>query len=162
MNMRTCSIPITKQRALFSRGRNAACCRVPRWRRCIAIATMSIPRCWNLLASLPEQHATEIRERVRLGIEHEIQHQELLLMDTRYNFSINPLQPAYHSVPVPASPVPVPQMGWQEFAGGIVEIGHDGNGFSYDNERPRHQTLLQDFRLGHAAGQQCGISGIHR
>ncbi len=102
----------------------------------------------NLLASLPEQHAAEITERMRLGIEHEIQHQELLLMDILYNFSINPLQPAYYSVPDSAPPAPVPKMGWREFAGGIVEIGHDGNGFAYDNERPRHNTLLQDFRLG--------------
>jgi ergothioneine biosynthesis protein EgtB len=68
-------------------------------------------------------------------------------MDTRYNFSINPLHPAYHNIAIPPSAAPVPTMGRQEFAGGIVEIGHDGKEFSYDNERPRHQTLLQDFRL---------------
>jgi ergothioneine biosynthesis protein EgtB len=102
----------------------------------------------ELLAHPPEQHAAEIRQRVQLGIEHEIQHQELLLMDTCHNFSINPLQPAYHSVAVPIPPKPVHEMGWKEFAGGIAEIGHDGKGFSYDNECPRHQTLLQDFRLG--------------
>lgn len=101
-----------------------------------------------LLANMPEQHAADILERVQLGTEHEIQHQELLLMDTKYNFSINPLQPAYHSIPCSQSPAPVPAMDWQEFTGGIVEIGHGGNGFSYDNERPRHQTLLQDFRMG--------------
>jgi len=102
----------------------------------------------ELLANPPVQHAADIFQRVQLGIEHEIQHQELLLMDTLYNFSINPLQPAYHSVTIPPQTAPVPDMGWQEFAGGIVKIGHDGRGFSYDNERPRHQTLLQDFRLG--------------
>jgi ergothioneine biosynthesis protein EgtB len=102
----------------------------------------------EMLANPPAQHTADILERVRLGIEHEIQHQELLLMDTLYNFSINPLQPAYHSTAIPPSTVPVPNMDWQEFAGGIVEVGHDGNGFSYDNERPRHKTLLQDFRLG--------------
>lgn len=102
----------------------------------------------ELLAHPPEQHAADILERMLLGIEHEIQHQELLLMDTLYNFSINPLKPAYHAKAIPPSTAPVPNMGWQEFAGGVVEIGHDGSGFSYDNERPRHQTLLQDFRLG--------------
>lgn len=102
----------------------------------------------ELLANLPEQHAEDILDRVRLGIEHEIQHQELLLMDTLYNFSINPLQPTYHSVPILSPNAPVPAMSWKEFPGRIVEIGHNGNGFSYDNERPRHQTLLQDFRLG--------------
>ena len=101
----------------------------------------------ELLAHPPEQHAADIRQRVQLGIEHEIQHQELLLMDTQYNFSLNPLQPAYHKVTLPASGLSLPAMGWQEFAGGIVEIGHDGDAFAYDNERPRHRTLLQDFRF---------------
>jgi ergothioneine biosynthesis protein EgtB len=101
----------------------------------------------ELLAQPPEEHADDIRQRLQLGIEHEIQHQELLLMDILYNFSINPLQPAYHYVsPLPSDEAPA--MGWQEFAGGIVEIGHDGDGFAYDNERPRHKTYLQDFRLG--------------
>ena len=100
-----------------------------------------------LLENMPEQHAADIRQRLQLGTEHEIQHQELLLMDTRYNFSINPLQPAYHSVDIPPA-APLTTMGWQEFAGGIVEIGHDGDAFAYDNERPRHKTYMQDFRLG--------------
>jgi len=102
----------------------------------------------ELLENPPEEHALAIHERVTLGIEHEIQHQELLLMDTRYNFSINPLQPAYHGPLAQIPDLAVPNMGWQEFAGGIVEIGHDEKGFSYDNERPRHRTLLQNFRLG--------------
>lgn len=102
----------------------------------------------DLLENPPEEHTFDIHERVKLGIEHEVQHQELLLMDTRYNFSINPLKPAYHSSLAQASDTPVPNMGWQEFAGGIVEIGHTGKEFSYDNECPRHRTLLQNFRLG--------------
>jgi ergothioneine biosynthesis protein EgtB len=101
----------------------------------------------ELLDDPPPQHSADILQRLRLGIEHEIQHQELLLMDTLYNFSINPLHPVYHSVSLPPQPASIPAMGWQEFGGGIVEIGHDGSGFSYDNERPRHKTLLQDFRL---------------
>jgi len=101
----------------------------------------------DLLSNMPEQHAVDILLRTQLGIEHETQHQELLLMDTKYNFSINPLQPAYHSAPVALQSMPASNMGWQEFASGIVEIGHDGKGFSYDNERPRHKTYLQDFKL---------------
>lgn len=102
----------------------------------------------ELLAHPPEQHSADIRQRVQLGIEHEIQHQELLLMDTRYNFSINPLHPVYHKVALPALNDPAPKMAWHEFTGGIVEIGHDSDTFAYDNERPRHRTLLQDFKLG--------------
>jgi ergothioneine biosynthesis protein EgtB len=100
----------------------------------------------ELLAHPPEHHAADILQRTQLGTEHEIQHQELLLMDTCYNFSINPLMPAYHKV-VDTFAASTPPMGWQEFGGGVLEIGHDGNGFSYDNERPRHQVLLRDYRL---------------
>ncbi|GAB4118117.1 MAG: ergothioneine biosynthesis protein EgtB [Sideroxydans sp.] len=100
----------------------------------------------DLLANPPEQDAAEIRQRLQLGLEHEIQHQELLLMDTCYNFSINPLHPVYHPIELPPA-APAIAMDWQEFAADIVEIGHDGDAFAYDNERPRHKTYVQDFRL---------------
>ncbi|MGE3481256.1 MAG: ergothioneine biosynthesis protein EgtB [Gammaproteobacteria bacterium] len=102
----------------------------------------------ELLEQLPAEAETEILNRILLGIEHEIQHQELLLMDIQFNFSINPLKPAYHAINAPTLAAPVPEMQWREFSGGIVEIGHAGDGFSFDNERPRHETLLRDFRLG--------------
>ena len=101
----------------------------------------------ELLSNAPELHAADIRQRLQLGLEHEIQHQELLLMDTRYNFSINPLHPVYHRIALPPA-APVSAMAWQEFSAGIVEIGHSGDAFAYDNERPRHKTYVQDFRLG--------------
>jgi ergothioneine biosynthesis protein EgtB len=101
-----------------------------------------------LLKSHPQQSAHDILARAELGIEHETQHQELLLMDVKYNFFINPLKPAYREVANLPSPVSLPAMGSHALDGGIVEIGHDGVGFSFDNERPRHQTLLRDFRLG--------------
>lgn len=103
----------------------------------------------DLLANPPEQHAADIRQRVRLGLEHEIQHQELLLMDTCYNFSLNPLHPVYRQIELPpVAPATPAAMGWQDFSAGIVEIGHGGDAFAYDNERPRHKTYVQDFRLG--------------
>jgi len=126
------------QRGMLSRPTVAE---VYRYRRHVDAALL------ELLTNMPEQHAADIRQRLQLSIEHETQHQELLLMDTKYNFSINPLQPAYHSVVIPTPTKPVPDMSWQEFTGGIVEIGNDGDGFSYDNERPRHKTYLQNFRL---------------
>jgi ergothioneine biosynthesis protein EgtB len=100
-----------------------------------------------LLENLPQKSASDILARVELGIEHEIQHQELLLMDVKYNFSVNPLKPAYQHISVVSAATSPLVMGWHEFAGGIVEIGHDGTGFSYNNESPRHQALLRDFRL---------------
>jgi ergothioneine biosynthesis protein EgtB len=79
---------------------------------------------------------------VVLGCHHEEQHQELLVTDILHLFAENPLEPALW----PASrkvPVGMPaSMGWTEHRGGIVEIGFDGNGFSFDCEGPRHQALL--------------------
>ena len=101
-----------------------------------------------MLENLPQRSSHEVLSRLELGIEHEIQHQELLLMDVKYNFYFNPLKPAYRDDLALPSPGSASAMSWHSFAGGIVEIGHDDVGFSFDNERPRHQTLLRDFRIG--------------
>src|SRR5258708_5290621 len=81
-----------------------------------------------------------------LGLHHEQQHQELILTDIKHLLSSNPLLPRY----MPASPVPVksaPPLGWVDFAGGIVPIGHAKEGFAFDNEGPRHLVLLAPYRL---------------
>ena len=83
---------------------------------------------------------------VTLGLHHEQQHQELLLMDIKHVLSCNPLAPAYRDLPAPRPSSPRPA-GWLEHDGGIVEIGHEGGGFSFDNESPRHAVLLQPFAL---------------
>ena len=83
---------------------------------------------------------------VELGIHHEQQHQELILMDIKHCFSVNPLLPAY----LPAGPQlrsATAPLGWRDFAGGLAEIGHDGPGFAFDNEGPRHKFWLEPFRL---------------
>ena len=83
---------------------------------------------------------------LELGIQHEQQHQELILMDIKHVFSLNPLLPAYQppggrdmARARPASMV--------ELAGGLVELGHAGAGFAFDNESPRHRQWLEPFRL---------------
>jgi ergothioneine biosynthesis protein EgtB len=82
-----------------------------------------------------------------LGLNHEQQHQELLLTDIRHMLSCNPLMPAYRDdLPTPA-PRPAPPLGWTEVEGGTVEIGHPGDGFAFDNESPRHKTYVAPFRL---------------
>jgi ergothioneine biosynthesis protein EgtB len=89
----------------------------------------------------------EIARLVGIGINHEQQHQELLLTDILALFAANPLRPAYRAPrphPVAAEPGPA---GWVDFAGGIAGIGHDGDGFSWDNEAPRHEALVHPFRL---------------
>ena len=86
-------------------------------------------------------------ELVELGLHHEQQHQELLLTDILYLFAQSPLKPAYRE-PGPLAVEDGPgEAGWVAFEGGIVEIGHEGQGFSYDCEGPRHRALVEPFRL---------------
>src|SRR5678810_1247466 len=86
-------------------------------------------------------------EVVELGLNHEEQHQELLLTDIQHAFFANPLRPAYRPAPAPASAAARPSMPWVEHAGGLVGIGHAGSGFSFDNERPHHRVHVEPFEL---------------
>ena len=82
---------------------------------------------------------------VELGLNHEQQHQELILADLKHALWSMPLRLGHVSCPRAVnSALPV---GWIEFAGGIHEIGHSGDGFAFDNEGPRHEVLLQPFQL---------------
>jgi ergothioneine biosynthesis protein EgtB len=89
----------------------------------------------------------EIARLVEVGINHEQQHQELLLTDILALFAANPLRPAYRlRRPHVAEPDPGPP-GWIGYAGGIRQVGHDGAGYHWDNEAPRHNVLVHPFRL---------------
>lgn len=88
----------------------------------------------------------EVRARVVLGLNHEQQHQELLVTDIKHGFWSNPLHPAYAQGAM-ATARNAPPLRWMEFAGGLVEIGHAGEGFCFDNETPRHKVYLEPFRL---------------
>lgn len=91
----------------------------------------------------------EVAARVTLGLNHEQQHQELLLMDVKRNFFANPLRPAYAPAPTPTPPaaaVAAP-LSWLEQDAATAEIGHGGGGFAFDNESPRHAVLLHPHRL---------------
>ena len=80
-----------------------------------------------------------------LGLQHEQQHQELILTDIKHLLAQNPMLPAYLP-PVAASAPAIPQA-WQPFSGGVHEIGHCGDGFCFDNELPRHKVYLAPFEL---------------
>lgn len=84
---------------------------------------------------------------VVLGLHHEQQHQELLVMDIKHVLSCSPLDARYFDDAPPSSPSCSPPMRWISFDGGLVEVGHDGEGFSFDNERPRHAAYVVDFGL---------------
>ena len=101
-------------------------------------------RMLRLLAAAPENG--ELAALVELGLQHEQQHQELILTDVKHLLSRNPLYPAYVDSPLPASG-PVAPLAWIDFDGGLAEIGHAGEGFAFDNESPRHRQYLQPFAL---------------
>ena len=96
---------------------------------------------------------------VRLGLHHEQQHQELLLMDAKHVLSRNPLRPAYREWPT-SPPGGVPELGWLEHGGGVVAVGHAGDGFCFDNEQPRHEVLLAPFAVADrpvTCGEWCAF-----
>jgi len=89
----------------------------------------------------------EAEERLVLGLHHEQQHQELLAYDIKNAFWANPLHPAYMSGPLPAEDAAPISKRWIPVEGGVVEIGFEGDGFSFDNEQPRHKEYLNSFQL---------------
>jgi len=98
------------------------------------------------MSHLPEAACT----LVTLGLQHEQQHQELLLTDLQHLFSLNPIAPALFDAPR-AMPAPVPgPLHWIEGREGLVEIGDDGKtGFAFDCEGPRHKVFLRPHALAH-------------
>jgi ergothioneine biosynthesis protein EgtB len=87
-----------------------------------------------------------VESLIELGLQHEQQHQELILTDVKHLFSRNPLKPAYQKQRL-LSPVQPPKRGWISFGAGIYEIGHAGAGFCFDNETPRHRVWLNAFQI---------------
>ncbi len=88
----------------------------------------------------------ELAALIALGINHEQQHQELLLTDIKHALSCNPLGPAYGESAADGPCKPARQT-WAEHPGGIVQIGHEGSAFAFDNEGPRHRVMLEPFAL---------------
>ena len=97
----------------------------------------------SLLEVLPDEATGRL---VELGIHHEQQHQELLLMDIKHVLSLNPLLPAYDNVCLAPAGLPSPA-DWVRYPEGNYDIGHRGDGFSFDNESPRHRVYLGAFSL---------------
>ena len=98
----------------------------------------------RLLARHPDDAG--LAALVELGLQHEQQHQELILTDVKHLLAQSPLFPAYLDSPLAASG-PAPAPAWVEFDGGLAEIGHRGQGFAFDNELPRHRQYVAPFAL---------------
>jgi ergothioneine biosynthesis protein EgtB len=104
----------------------------------------------TLIAERGRAIAGTIEDRIVLGLHHEQQHQELLLMDVKHAFSRNGYDPAYRHgrhTATPHAAGSAEPLRWVEHGGGMVEIGHSGGGFAFDNEGPAHIALLPPFAV---------------
>jgi ergothioneine biosynthesis protein EgtB len=101
-----------------------------------------------VLQSADDAQLAEIAPVIEVGLNHEQQHQELLLTDLKHLLSCNPLEPTYmprdEELTTTGS---LPPLGWQEYEANLHEMGHGGSGFHYDNEAPRHRVFLEAFAL---------------
>jgi ergothioneine biosynthesis protein EgtB len=99
----------------------------------------------RMLALMERRRSPELASLVELGLQHEQQHQELIVTDVTHLLSMNPLFPAYQpDATVPALDSP---LAWRDFAGGVVPVGSEGDTFCFDNERPRHRQFLEPYQL---------------
>lgn len=103
-------------------------------------------RTLELLESAPEDRLGSLGPVLELGLNHEEQHQELLLTDIKHLFATSALVPVYAAAPRPAARE-VPPLRYLELPGGVHRLGWAGEGFAYDNERPEHRVWLEDYRL---------------
>jgi len=101
----------------------------------------------NVLLDSAHPQAAAIHSRIELGLHHEAQHQELLLTDLKYCLFQNPLFPVYRDLPGGVEQPEAPALDYVMCPGGEVRVGYAGDGFSFDNERPRHVQHVAPFRL---------------
>src|SRR6476620_9036323 len=101
----------------------------------------------ELVETADESLLAEMEPVLVLGLHHEQQHQELLVTDIKHVFAQNPLYPVFQETMSPATNDDVPPQRFVDFEEEIVTVGHDGVGFSYDNEGPRHRALVPPFSL---------------
>jgi ergothioneine biosynthesis protein EgtB len=97
------------------------------------------------MAELIDSNRSNATDLIELGLHHEQQHQELILMDIKHALSLNPLFPAYAPERVPETTGT--KLGWVDFEGGLIETGHAGSDFAFDNEGPRHRSWVDPFAL---------------
>lgn len=99
-----------------------------------------------MTALLAAPLSPEVATLVELGLRHEEQHQELLLTDALHLMAQNPLNPAMDPSWREATPPPA-MLRWLDGPSGVVAVGHDGEGFAFDNEAPRHRVFLEPFAI---------------
>lgn len=100
----------------------------------------------ELIESVDEQLLAKMEPIITLGLHHEQQHQELILTDIKSVFWQNPLRPSFRARDR-KRPQPTQALNWLPFKEGVYRVGHEGNGFNYDNEGPRHRVFIEFFEL---------------
>jgi len=113
---------------------------IKQYRRMVTGHILELPR------DILDQNHIEISNRLELGINHEQQHQELMLMDLKHIFGSNPLFPVYQDQ-TDWPQAKATNGKWHKFDGGLSEAGRKHEGFAFDNERPRHRVFLEPFGL---------------
>ena len=115
----------------------------------------------DFLSSADGGRLAEVAPVIELGLNHEQQHQELIVTDIKYTLAQNPLRPAYRADAArPREGTPPPRQ-WRTFRGGLQSIGHEGSGFCFDNEGPRHRVYLEDFELASRATTNRRLRRVH-
>jgi ergothioneine biosynthesis protein EgtB len=100
----------------------------------------------RIVALLEEGGNARLASLIETGLHHEQQHQELMLTDFKHLLSLNPLWPAYSPDKLPQGAPPA-KLQWLEFDAGIVQVGHQGGGFCFDNELPRHRQFVEPYAI---------------
>jgi ergothioneine biosynthesis protein EgtB len=98
------------------------------------------------LRRLLETPSVAIADLIALGLQHEQQHQELILTDAKHLLFMNPLYPAY-ACDGYAAPINQAPPSWRQFDAGVVNIGYGGDGFCFDHELPRHRQFVEHFSI---------------
>jgi ergothioneine biosynthesis protein EgtB len=101
----------------------------------------------RFMDSASEREWKELSPSIEIGIHHEQQHQELIVTDIKHVFSENPLRPVYSKGAARKGAQAAGPGEWVSFDGGIYAVGHNGDGFGYDNEYPLHKAYLEPFRI---------------
>ena len=101
----------------------------------------------RLIETVSAADAPRVFEILEIGLHHEQQHQELLLTDILHAFAQNPTDPAYDPAWSMPKSAPGPRGAYADIPSGIHPVGHDGEGFCFDNETPRHDALIGDVRI---------------
>jgi ergothioneine biosynthesis protein EgtB len=105
----------------------------------------------ELASRLDDKSLAELALTLEIGLQHEQQHQELILTDIKHVFSMNPMRPVYRERIGTSNRAAVPPLKWCAYEEGLHWIGHGAEGFAFDNESPRHRVFVKAYEVGTAS-----------